>query len=173
MGAGLAVFHSSVKALWKHSSRARCLNGVIYIQIWLLCLCVAACWFTVDVPSGFSLQKGRWCSTGAGVAVFHRTVKALWKHSSMARCLNGVIYIQFWLLYLCVAACWFTVGCSKCVALQGVGGVAWVLGLLCFIGMSEHGENILAGLDAWTVWSTYRFGCFACACCLLIHCRMF
>ena len=64
---------------------------------------------------------------GAGLAVFHRTVKAWRNNCRRARCLKGVIYIQSWMLCLCVAACWFTVGCSKCVALQGVGGVGWVL----------------------------------------------
>ena len=45
-------------------------------------------------------------------------------------------------------SCWFTADVPSVFSLQGVGGVGWVLGLLCFKGLSKHCENILAGLDA-------------------------
>ena len=63
--------------LFEDTRRARCLNGVIYIQIWLLCLYVAACSFTVGGSKCVVSARGRCCRVGAGFALFHRNVKSI------------------------------------------------------------------------------------------------
>ena len=54
---GLFRFIGISKALSKHSRRVRCLNGVIYIHIWLFCLYLVSCVFTGDVLSVWSLHE--------------------------------------------------------------------------------------------------------------------
>ena len=68
MGAGCALFQRNV--------RASCLNRVICIQIWLLCLYIASCLFTAGCSKCVVSSRGRWCRMGAGFAMWHRTLKA-------------------------------------------------------------------------------------------------
>ena len=86
--------------LFENTSRARCLNRVICIQIWLLCLYIASCLFTGGCSKCVVSARGRWCRMGAGCALFQRNVRA--------SCLNSVICIQIWLLCLYVDSCLFT-----------------------------------------------------------------
>ena len=63
--------------LFENTSRARCLNVVICIQIWLLCLYVAACSFTVGGSKCVVSARGQWCRIGAGLISSHRNVKSI------------------------------------------------------------------------------------------------
>ena len=68
-------------SIFANASRARCLNGVTYIQLRFGCFActlplVGSPW---EVLSAGVSSRGRWCSVGAGFALSHGSVKIIVK----------------------------------------------------------------------------------------------
>ena len=87
-----------------------------------------------DVLRAWPLQEA--CGVGWSLGLLYLIgLSKLFENTSMARCLKRSTY-----RFGCCACAWILVGSLWDVlsvwSLQEVGGVGWVLGLLCFIGMS-------------------------------------